>query len=244
MDTFLFLFFTYIMGFFTAVPIGATQIEIAKRSLNNHLRAAYMVAAGSVSSDVMYGAIALFGVAPFMENKTVVAIFGLIATAILWVLAFFTFRDGTKANMLELTHATLKSKRLSFVTGFSLAVTNPMMIVWWLIGVKIVKDIGLISQFDVNASLLFLLAGGFGLAFLPADSCECPSLGQEFHFERDDEEGKLWIGGCPGTPVILFSYKFAAYPPNFAPLKLCPVRHSSCPIFCFDFVTGDSYISR
>lgn len=164
MDTFLFLFFTYIMGFFTAVPIGATQIEIAKRSLNNHLRAAYMVAAGSVSSDVMYGAIALFGVAPFMENKTVVAIFGLIATAILWVLAFFTFRDGTKANMLELTHATLKSKRLSFVTGFSLAVTNPMMIVWWLIGVKIVKDIGLISQFDVNASLLFLLAGGFGLA--------------------------------------------------------------------------------
>ena len=65
METFLFLFFTYIMGFITAIPIGATQIEIAKRSLNNHLRAAYMVAAGSVSSDVMYGAIALFGVAPF-----------------------------------------------------------------------------------------------------------------------------------------------------------------------------------
>ncbi|MFZ1083166.1 MAG: LysE family transporter [Candidatus Kryptoniota bacterium] len=163
MDTFLFLFLTYIMGFMTAIPIGATQIEIAKRSLNNHLRAAYMVAAGSVSSDVMYGVIALFGVAPFLENKMVVAIFGLAATVILWLLAFFTFRSGAKANMLELTHATLKSKRVSFVTGFSLAVTNPMMIVWWLIGVKIIKDAGLVSKFDANASLMFLMMAALGL---------------------------------------------------------------------------------
>ncbi len=152
------------MGFMTAIPIGATQIEIAKRSLNNHLRAAYMVAAGSVSSDVLYGIIALFGVAPFLESKTVVAIFGLAATVILWLLSFFTLRDGAKANMLELTHATLKSKRLSFVTGFSLAVTNPMMIVWWLIGVKIIKDVGLVPKFDTDTSLLFLAVGGFGLA--------------------------------------------------------------------------------
>lgn len=152
------------MGFMTAIPLGATQIEIAKRSLNNHLRAAYMVALGSVSSDVMYGFIALFGVAPFLKDKTVVAIFGLAATAILWLLAFLTLRDGSRANMLELSHATLRSKRLSLVTGFSLAITNPMMIVWWLIGVKIMKDLGLVSDFDTNASLLFLIVGGLGLA--------------------------------------------------------------------------------
>jgi threonine/homoserine/homoserine lactone efflux protein len=164
METFLFLSFTYVLGIITAVPIGATQIEIAKRALNNHLRAAYMVAAGSVSSDVMYGAIALFGVAPFLEDRIVVAIFGLVATVILWLLAFFTLRDGKNTNMLELTHATLKSKRISFVTGFSLAVTNPMMIVWWLIGVKMIEDLGLVSRFDANASLLFLVMGGLGLA--------------------------------------------------------------------------------
>lgn len=152
------------MGFFTAIPIGATQIEIAKRSLNNHLRAAYMVAFGSVSSDLMYGAVALFGVAPFLKQKTVVAIFGLAATVVLWLLAYLTFRDGAKENMLELSHATLKSKRLSFVTGFSLAVTNPMMIVWWLIGGKIVRDLGLVSDFVPKVSLLFLIAGGLGLA--------------------------------------------------------------------------------
>ena len=164
MKTFFFLFITYVMGFLTAVPIGATQIEIAKRSLNNHLRAAYMVALGSVTSDVMYGAIALFGVVPFLKNRIVVAVFGLVATFILWLLAFFTFRDGTKANMLELTHVTLKSKRLSFFTGFSLAVTNPMMIVWWLIGVRIIRDLALVENFGTNVSLMFLAAGGIGLA--------------------------------------------------------------------------------
>ena len=79
-------------------------------------------------------------------------------------MAFFTFRDGTKANMLELTHVTLKSKRLSFVTGFSLAITNPMMIVWWLIGVRIIRDLALVENFDTNLSLMFLAAGGLGLA--------------------------------------------------------------------------------
>ena len=164
MNTFLFLFLTYIMGFLTATPIGATQIEIAKRSLNNKLKPAYMVVAGSVCSDVMYGFIALFGLAPFLKEKNVIAIFELAAAAILWLLAYFTFRSIKKTNMLDLSSLTLKSKKLSFVTGFSLAVTNPMMILWWLIGVRIMKSLGLVANFDFRTSLIFLLIGGLGLA--------------------------------------------------------------------------------
>ncbi len=164
MDTVFFLLITYVMGILTAIPIGATQIEIAKRSLNNHRRAAYMVAAGSVCSDVMYGFIALFGVAPFLKHKIVIAVFGLAATLILWVLAYFTFRDGSNKNMLELSNTAIKSKRISFVTGFSLAVTNPMMIFWWLIGMRIMRDLDLVTNFDTKITVLFLVAGGLGLA--------------------------------------------------------------------------------
>ena len=164
MNTFLFLLFTFFLGFFAAIPIGATQIEIAKRSFNNHLRAAYMVVAGSVSSDLMYGFIALFGIAPFLKSKIVLAVFGIIATLILWFLAYLTFRDAKKPNIFDLSHPMLKSKRLSFVTGFSLAVTNPMMIFWWLIGVRIIKDFGLVTDFNFDISLLFLFTGAIGLA--------------------------------------------------------------------------------
>ena len=36
----------YVMGFLTAIPIGATQIEIAKRSLNGYVPQAMMVEIG------------------------------------------------------------------------------------------------------------------------------------------------------------------------------------------------------
>lgn len=163
MNTFWFLLIAYIMGFMSAIPIGASQIEIAKRTLNNHRGAAYMIALGSVFSDVMYGFIAMFGVAPFLEEKIVVAVFGLVATLILWLLAYFTFRDGSRANMNELSSPSLKNKKLSLAIGFSLAVTNPMMIIWWLIGEKFIRGLGLITNFTTNSILLFLIAGGLGL---------------------------------------------------------------------------------
>ncbi len=206
MDTFLFLLITYVLGFLTAIPIGATQIEIAKRSLNNHLRAAHMVAVGSVSSDVMYGAIALFGVAPFLKKEIVLAVFGIVATVILWLLAFITFRDGKKANMLELNHATLKSKRLSYVTGFSLAVTNPMMIVWWLIGVRIIKDLGLVTDFDFNASLMFLAAGAVGLASYLI------TLANTLHWAKKFISNELMkkVNFGLGVVLVLLSFYFLA----------------------------------
>lgn len=152
------------MGFFTAIPIGATQVEIAKRSLHNHLRAALMVMLGSVSSDVMYGFIALFGVAPFFNNPTVVAIFELVGAVILWILAFFTLRQSAQTQLLDLNHSFLRSRRISFVTGFSLAITNPMMIFWWLIGVQIVRHLKLVDTLTLTISILFLVFGGLGLA--------------------------------------------------------------------------------
>jgi threonine/homoserine/homoserine lactone efflux protein len=164
MKIFLFFLLAYIMGFFTAIPIGATQIEIAKRSLNHRLSAALTVVLGSVSSDVMYGSIALFGVAPFLRNQIVIAIFKMAGAAILLILAFFTFRQHARADFTSLTHSILGNRRLSFITGFSLAITNPMMVFWWLIGTQVVRDLELVNTFTPAISVSFLVFGGLGLA--------------------------------------------------------------------------------
>ena len=58
----------------------------------------------------------------------------------------------------------LTNKKLSFVTGFSLAVTNPMMILWWLIGARIIKDLGLVPDIDAEPSVTFIIVGGMGIA--------------------------------------------------------------------------------
>lgn len=153
----------YIMGFFTAIPIGATQIEIAKRSLAGHIKAALMVVMGSAISDVMYGFIAFFGIAPFLKEKIVMAGFWLVGSIILFVLSGHTLKNYKKTIHVEGENKSLKHIGLSFVVGFSLAVTNPMMIFWWLTVADIEGRIGLIEKFTTNTHLLFLLFGGLGI---------------------------------------------------------------------------------
>ena len=154
----------YVMGFFTAIPVGATQIEIAKRSFSGNVRAALMIVLGSAISDVMYGFIAFFGIAPFLKEKVVMAIFWAAGSIILFILGWHTLKNFRKTIHVEDQNKSLQRKGLSLVVGFSLAVTNPMMIFWWLTVADIEQRIGLIKQFTTDTHLLFLLFGGLGIA--------------------------------------------------------------------------------
>lgn len=154
----------YTMGFLVAIPVGAVQIEIAKRALNHKLLAAAMVAIGAIASDVMYGAIALFGVAPLLRHPAVIAIFDSVSVVILWALAFYTFKESGRLSSGAVDTSLMKSKRFSFFTGLGIAIANPMMIFWWLLGVRFSINSGLTASFSHTKSLLFLVFGGLGLA--------------------------------------------------------------------------------
>ncbi len=155
----------YVLGFFAAIPIGATQIEIAKRAIANEVGAALMVVAGSVVSDVMYGVIALFGLATFLRHRTIEGWFGLAGAIVLLVLAWFTFRNAARASNVDLPQSpALRSRGLSFTAGFTLAVTNPPIMFWWLVGAKLARDLGIVESFTASQSAVFILFGGLGLA--------------------------------------------------------------------------------
>ncbi len=154
----------YIMGFLAAVPLGATQLEIARRSISGFPRAALMVVAGSVLSDVMYGVFAFLGIAPFLRDTHVMGIFWTVNALILVVLALFALRGAQKPYAGEAAGTvTLHDRRASFVVGFSLAVTNPLMVVWWLLGARVLTDAGLLDPLNGTRAALFLLAGGSGI---------------------------------------------------------------------------------
>ncbi len=154
----------YVMGFLTAIPVGATQIEIAKRSFAGHISAALMIVLGSAISDVLYGFIAFFGIAPFLKGKIVMALFWLMGSLILFILGIITLKHFKKTISISNENKRLKHKGLSFFVGFSLAVTNPMMIFWWITVADIEKKIGLIRIFTTHIYLAFLLFGGLGIA--------------------------------------------------------------------------------
>jgi threonine/homoserine/homoserine lactone efflux protein len=152
------------LGFVTAIPIGGSQIEMAKRVLSGQRWAAAMVILGSVSSDILYGIVAVFGIAPFMDTPWVLAAFNAVGALVLWVLAFVTVRESRRPSGIDWQHPSLKKKRVAYVTGFSLAASNPPMILIWLLGVTLAKQFGLASPFTPGVKALYIAGGALGLA--------------------------------------------------------------------------------
>jgi len=164
MDHLLLFLLAWGLGFVAAIPVGPSQIEMAKRAISGHLWAAAMVVAGSVSSDLVYGSIALFGIAPILETPWVLACFNALGVFVLWTLAFLTLRESRKPHDLSLVNHSFRSKRWAWVTGFSVASTNPPIILSWLIGVALAKRLGLATPFPSSAKTLFIAGGVLGMA--------------------------------------------------------------------------------
>jgi threonine/homoserine/homoserine lactone efflux protein len=154
----------FALGFVEAIPVGATQLEIARRSLNGFFSSALMIVAGSVLSDAIYGVIAFWGVAPFLRNHTVVSIFWIVGAAVSAALGIWAVREGnSRRPVSERSMKLLKKHDLAFATGFSLAVTNPFMIAYWLIGASVLKNAGLVHMQRMADKVLFLVAGSLGI---------------------------------------------------------------------------------
>jgi threonine/homoserine/homoserine lactone efflux protein len=156
----------YAMGFLTAIPPGATQFEIARRSLNGNLQSALMVVAGSYASDTMYGCLALFGLSQFIQKPDVVAVFWMCNACLLLIISFWVYRNSKKGKVIDAAPhpAGFEGRRAAFLTGFSLAVTNPMMVAWWLFGLHLLRTVGIIKTDDIPHKILFLAGGSSGIA--------------------------------------------------------------------------------
>ena len=199
------------LGFITAIPVGGSQIEAAKRAIHGHLWAAWMVVLGSVSSDIIYGVIALFGIAPFLEIPWVAAVFSAVGAVVLWVLAYLTIKESRRPHHLRLDLDSLKSKRWGYLTGFFLAATNPPMILTWLYGATLAKHLGLATPFTSGLKIIFIAGGALGLGgYLTALSAVMHRIK---HFIPMKAVGRVyyWLGIALSLLSLYFVYSFLRY---------------------------------
>lgn len=162
MPSFLFIILAYLTGFIAAIPAGPVQIEVIRRSVNGHIRSAFTVIIGALIADIFYGVIAFFGIAPYLKGETVMAYFSLAGAGIISLLGIMIILNSRKNQSTGNNSRYLRKKRWGFVGGFSLSITNPMMILWWLIGAKLFIDIKIIDNFTSDIAVSFLAAGGSG----------------------------------------------------------------------------------
>ena len=153
----------FTLGFVSAIPLGGSQVEVARRALGGHPWAAVAVAVGSASSDVMYGCVAFFGIAPFLSRPGVMAWFYLAGGVVLLALACFSFRQSRRFISWMSATRYCAGGICAYMVGFVLAVSNPQMIITWLIGKGIAEQLGVVNVFTPGQSAMFVAAGGLGL---------------------------------------------------------------------------------
>lgn len=199
------------LGFITAIPVGGSQIEAAKRAIHGHLLAAWMVVLGSVSSDIMYGAIALFGLAPFFDIPWVIAAFSAVGAVVLWILAYITLKESKKPHDLRLNLNSLKSKHWAYLTGFSLAVSNPPMILTWLYGAALAKHLGLADPFTASLKVIFIAGGALGLGGYLGSLSAVMYRVKHFISMKAVAKVYYWLGIALFLLSFFFVYNFMRY---------------------------------
>lgn len=153
--------FGIILGFLSSIPVGAVQLEVIKKAINGHLKPAIATACGSATSDLLYGILTLFGFGYFLLDKDFqVAIYS-IGIAVLLFLMYKSYKE--RAYMLQQDKQIVYRKRLSFLTGFTIAISNPGMIIWWFVGFKLFHDFNLFEEITPGIKALFVFSGAFGL---------------------------------------------------------------------------------
>ncbi|MCU0845653.1 MAG: LysE family transporter [Spirochaetes bacterium] len=154
--------FSMFLGFLSAIPVGAVQVDVAKKAINGHLFPALAVAAGSVTSDFIYGTLTLFGIGHFLVLKQSQIIIYSLGILVLSFLLYRSYREYRHVCHPEDSPLVYK-KRFSFLTGFSIAITNPGIIIWWVIGFKLFIDLSVFTEITMPIKLIFILGGCTGL---------------------------------------------------------------------------------
>jgi threonine/homoserine/homoserine lactone efflux protein len=163
MHPILLLLLAFGLGVIAAIPIGPCQIETAKRAIAGHLRASQMVAAGSVTADVAYGVVALFGIAPVLQVPEVLVVFSGVGALVLWVLSYFTWKESRKPREVDLASSSLGSRRWAYLVGVSVGLTNPPIILSWLFGAALAKRLGLAALSSYGSKLWFIAVAALGI---------------------------------------------------------------------------------
>ena len=151
-----------LLGLTLAAPIGPVNLEIIKRGLNSGFRQAFLTGTGAMCADATYLTLIFFGLTAFLNIAFMKIILGVAGSLILiylgWVSAKEFFHKAAPAD-----NPTRRVFKSSFFTGYALAISSPMTIVWWtgVFGALLASQTSIETNLSAFLSCLSILLGCF-----------------------------------------------------------------------------------
>jgi L-lysine exporter family protein LysE/ArgO len=118
-----------IVGVALAAPVGPINIEIIRRALAGGFVHGWLVGLGAMTADVIFCALVVTGVGQLADSPKLRVPMYLAGAAVMIYLGVSGLLALRKGRELDLSAG---SEARSYLTGFAMAVSNPMGIVYWL----------------------------------------------------------------------------------------------------------------
>jgi len=203
--TYLFAFF---MGLFSSIPVGAVQLQVIKKSINGHLKSAIATASGSATSDFIYGFLILFGLGSYLLDIRFQVFIYSLGIVVLSILAYRTIKE--RHCILNNGGRNSQKGRFSYLSGITIAIANPGMIIWWIIGYRLYLDLNLFPEMGAGIKLLFIISGCLGLGgYLIFIACVLHRVKESFQ-ERFIYNAHIILTVILGGLIIYFAVKLVA----------------------------------
>lgn len=190
------------VGVALAAPIGPINVEIIKRGLRNGFKDGWMLGLGALTADTLYAVVIVAGLTPFVDSPAIRVPLFLAGGAMLCRVGWSSLKTARAGDIADQSDPSPRHGR-SFLTGFMLAVLNPMGIVYWFsVGSALVAE----AVDRVGRGGAPVLVGGVFFGIL----CWVTTISIVAQVSRKFVTGKgmRWITGISGVIIIGFGLWF------------------------------------
>ena len=176
----------FLLGWSVAWPPGPINAEMIRRGLARGFLPAWVVGLGACSGDFLWALAVALGAGALMTVPGVRPVLGVVSVALLLFLAWTFGRGAWRARLLNQAHPDevlfvptprrFDSTRGGYLLGFSVALTSPWNLTFWL--AVIGAQAG--QQMDIGASLCVAAGVILGAALWGGVLCGAVQWGARF----------------------------------------------------------------
>ncbi|MED0662174.1 LysE family translocator [Geobacillus thermodenitrificans] len=195
-------FASVLLGLSLSIPIGPINIEMVKRGIKYGFFHSWVVGLGGMSADIVLMFAIFFGLSVFLTKSVVQLIMWFSGFLILCYLGYDSIKEAFKK--VEISGEVNKEGLFkSYLSGFFIAISNPLNIVFWvsIYGSVLAMELNSIERYHALAksSAIFL-----GIALWDF------TVALSVHFGRKmiSQKWLKWLSVAAGISLIGFGISF------------------------------------
>lgn len=193
-----------VLGISLAAPVGPVNLEMIKQGVEKGFWHAWLVGLGGMTADIVFMVLIYSGLSPIFMYTYIQLSMYCIGFFLLFYLGFTSIKQGILKPEVEYKKEEVGGVRQSYLTGFLIALSNPLNLIFWF-GVYGSTLSSLLTKVSKQEAILysFCIISGIILWNL--------NIAFSIHFGRRLLQPKIisFITAAAGLTLIGYSIHFA-----------------------------------